>query len=468
MSLIPSRLSAVAVLLAMAAVCVVGVVAYFPAIDNSFISDDFTMLPFVRVLEAHPAAITTIPSEIFRSTSYVYFWACLKAFGPVPEPFYWTGIALHVLISLLVGKLVLGLTQDPLSAWTAALFFAAYERHHEAVMWISGVNDAVLTLFCLVFLILWDRSWTSQKRGWIGGAASVALVIALFSKEASVAMVPLALVLGVVKGYSWRESLRRIAPLSVLLAAYVVLWLSQASRNFFVADGHYALTFSAIPVFAKSFMRVLSPGLLFLAPLVLWGYRRSRLAEVRDVLKNRVTLFFVAAIALTIVPYSFLTYLNHIPSRNTYLPSVGLAALVGILFASFYQALDSPRLRMLSAGFLVVVIAGNISYLWLKKDSQFEGRAAPTRELIANLNDSDFRVGASAPIYICGFPLHVSIAQSAVDGFTPFHRDDLVFREHCDKEVLVNVLDWSASEERYSRRIASADQNTGKEEGRPE
>jgi hypothetical protein len=115
-------------------VLAVSVAAYWPSLDNSFISDDFTMLPFVRMVSAHPGQLLEMPSEIFRVVSYVYFWICLKAFGPTPEFFYWTGIALHALVSLLVGRLVFVLARNTGAAWAAALFFAAYERHQEAVM----------------------------------------------------------------------------------------------------------------------------------------------------------------------------------------------------------------------------------------------------------------------------------------------------------------------------------------------
>src|SRR5436190_3370406 len=232
-------------------VAAVAVLAYLPTVHNSFISDDFTMLPFVREVSAHPGQLLEVPSEIFRAVSYAYFWVCLKLFGPVPQLFYWTGIALHALVSLLVGQLVFVLTRKTRAAWAGALFFAAYERHQEAVMWISAVNDTLLTLFFLVFLLLWERSLSNSRRQWAYVLALATLFIALFSKEPSVVLIPLAVLLMMLKQRPWREIFERTAPILLMLAGYGALWLWAADRNFFVRDGYYALSWHFFPVYFR-------------------------------------------------------------------------------------------------------------------------------------------------------------------------------------------------------------------------
>ena len=142
----------------------VAVTTYLPAVDNFFISDDFGMLTYVQMLRQAPIRILEAPSEFFRLTSYLYFSACVWLFGPNSAAFYWTGIALHALVSVLVYVLVLLVTRKRVAAWSAAVFFAAYERHQEAIMWISAANETLVTLFCLLFLILWLRptSWNRK------------------------------------------------------------------------------------------------------------------------------------------------------------------------------------------------------------------------------------------------------------------------------------------------------------------
>ena|SRR3989442_1442200 len=167
----------------------ISVIAYLPAVDNFFISDDFTLFPMLQAAEQSPRWFFESTTEFFRLTSYLYFWACFKLFGLSPEPYYWSGIALHALVSMLVYFLVLKITRRSLAAWAAAIFFAAYERHQEAVMWISAINETILTLNCVIFVLLWRRA-VERNSSTDLVLAHVIFGIALFSKEAAVVLVP--------------------------------------------------------------------------------------------------------------------------------------------------------------------------------------------------------------------------------------------------------------------------------------
>jgi hypothetical protein len=123
---------------------------------------------------------------------------------------------------VLVYFLVLRITQNWLAAWPAGLFFAAYERHQEAVMWISAAHETVLTLTCLLFLLLWEHAISRDGKNRIAGAAAlVVLAFALFSKEAAVALAPVA-IFGLLRhGYTGRQALQRSIPVLALTAAPV-------------------------------------------------------------------------------------------------------------------------------------------------------------------------------------------------------------------------------------------------------
>ena len=103
-------------------------------------------------------------------------------------------------------------------------------------------------------------------------------------------------------------------------------------------------------------MPLLSQMLPFLAfSLVIRDRHEKHAANLDAVLKDSPILFF-GTLLVGIVPNSFLTYLDHIPNRNTYFPTVGLAAINGILFAATYAALRSVRARRLAVMFLSLVI----------------------------------------------------------------------------------------------------------------
>ena len=414
----------------------VSVLAYLPAVDNSFISDDFGIFPMLEAWEQNPRYLFDTGSEVFRLMSYVYFWVCFKLFGLASEPYYWAGIALHAAVSLLVYQLIRKVTSQPLAAWSGAIFFAAYERHQEAVMWISAANELILALSCVLFLLLWERV-SPTHMGPMKTAGTLALfALALFSKEAAVVLCPIALVGLMLRGYSIKSAVRTCLPLIAMLALFALLWVSQADRNFFVTRGHYALGWHFIPVYLRSLMRLSLPAVPFLAAVLVIGRRKTQLDA-------RSLLFFTAVLVLSIVPYSFLTYLDHIPSRNTYLPSVGLAGLVGTLFAAGYNQTGSDRSRRLLAAFLIVMIGGNVTYVWAKKDPQYQERAAPTRELIEVLNDREMADAPQLPVYVCGFPLGPWVFSIAVKRFTPFGAEDVVFAgDRCDPPEGAALLQW--------------------------
>jgi hypothetical protein len=435
------------------AIIAVSAVTYLPALNNFFISDDFTLFQMLTVLDRDPMYITQATSELFRVVTYVYFWTCFKVFGLVPEPFYWSSIALHALISLLVFVLVRMISKRTVAGLAAAVFFAAYERHQEAVMWISAANEIILTLNCVIFLILWEYGTSDHRLRRITISIAVAtLGLALFSKEAALAMVPLIGIDMMVRGYSARDVIRKCWVLVSMAGIFGVFWLSEANRNFFVTQGHYALGFQFFNVYAHSAFRLLSQALPFIALFLLTSRRTGKETMKPATLLSDPPLLFFATLALvSIVPYSFLTYLNHIPSRNSYLPSVGLAGLNGILFAATWSILRSKRSKQLAVLFLSAVIAGNIAYVWLKKDPEYVERAAPTRELIDILNRSDLQWRSQLPVTVCGFPLHPWIGGEAVNGFTTFTDQEIVFANSCDQSRHGAVLSWDAARMAYAK-----------------
>lgn len=442
---------------AILSVVAVSVVTYLPAVGNSFISDDFTMLPFLKRLMARPADILQVPSEIFRATSYLYFWICLQLFGKVPEAYYWCGILLHCAVSLLVYHLVKRLVGSIPAAWVAAVFFAAYERHQEAVMWISAANETVLTLGGLAFLALWDRAVSKPGSSWAYAGAVAVFPLVLFSKEPAVMLVPLALALLWIRGSTWREALKAVLPILAMVLLYGWFWIGESSKNFFVTEKHYDLSLHFFPVYGRSLLRIFSPLLLLAIPLLVIYRRRGLSTAGRTLVWGGPVVFFVLVTVLTAIPYSFLTYLDHIPSRNTYLPSVGLAGLIGVLFAGVYAELRSSAARQACAALMAAVVVGNMTYIYLKKEPQFRSRAAPTRELLSTLTNSNNRIQRGLPVYVCSFPLHTSIGKDAVSGFTSFGSDEVLFPERCEVPENASVLRWDEQTETYVGEFADSD-----------
>jgi hypothetical protein len=415
--------------------------AYLPAINNSFISDDFTLIQFLEALRQDPSALWANASEFFRAMSYVYFSMTFKLFGLKPELHYVASIALHAAVSLLVFALMRSMFARRSSAWAAAIFFAVYARHEEAVMWISANNSTIVALNCLLFLLAWERYLTGRRARASYFAAIGLFALALFSKETAVALAPLAVLRMKIRNQPSSEILRRTWPLAAICAAYVLLWLSQAHRNFFVADGHHAIGFHFFTVYARSVLSLLSSAIPFVLALSIAGL-------LRVALRNSNCAFFLTWILLTLAPVSFLTYSKYIDSRNTYLPSVALAALVGIFFTVLLDNAATVRGKKACGLLLAAVLAWNMSYLWRRQDAEYVKRAAPTRQLIALLNDKEFSA-QSRPIQVCGFPLDSSIGFAAVGAFTNVAVDDVRISKDCSDTDDGSIARWDAAKLSY-------------------
>ena len=106
----------------------------------------------------------------------------------------------------------------------------------------------------------------------------------------------------------------------------------------------------------------------------------------------RLPLVATAAcwMVVSLLPYSFLTYMPVVPSRHTYLAGVGLSLIVG---AGFISLRERPGCRRsVVAGVALLVLLHNFSYLWIRKQRQYIERAEPTELLVENLRDRQGRV----------------------------------------------------------------------------
>jgi len=200
-------------------------------------------------------------------------------------------------------------------------------------------------------------------------------------------------------------------------------------------------------VYARAVLRLLTPTIPFVAALLFLRHRGARLRWGQDI------IVFGSFMFLAIAPYCFLTYLDHLPSRHTYFPSVGMAGLVGILFARIHERMPKRSLQTLAAAGLLLVVAGNIGYVWFKKDQQYRERAAPTRELIATLNGDFFTDARHLPVGVCRFPLHPEVFKTAVDRFTRLTMQNVVLRSECTRSDRRALLIWDGHQYSLSRDV---------------
>jgi hypothetical protein len=270
------------------------------------------------------------------------------------------------------------------AALWAAMFFAVQEGHQEAVMWFTAVNELLQFLFGMGALWCWMRAPHSRRRWPLEIAAFALYVLAMLSKESAVILPALFLIV------MPRKEWRRVLPYLAITAVTFVSIMAARNSSFRFNDGSFSLHAPFWITWPRGIGRVLwFWGWLSLAVLAYYRRFESMLAPL-------------AWIAAALVPYSFLTYSTQIPSRQTYLASVGLVLLFGL--AADRLLAVSPKLVAAAIALMIVL---NVGYLWTKKRAQFLERAQPTEQLIRLARQT------TGPIWVQCFPRNRYIAEQA-------------------------------------------------------
>jgi hypothetical protein len=412
LNLQPSGRSGVVWLILAALACI----AYAPAQFLPFISDDYVHIQLARGFGGPDGWPDLLRDPLYRcrAVSNVVSYYVDRWFGVQPLAFNLASLMMHILNTALVAALGVWKPVGWRISIPAASFFAVAEGHQEAVIWFAASPELNVFTFVLVAFLCWVQ-WLQTDRRTVAlyAGALFAFLAALFSKESAVAFVGLQAV-GIL--YTDRTRPRdwlAIAPFAAMSAVYFLLAWSARSTHLHFNDGTFSLSAPFWITLPNSLLRML--WIWGVAALVvLWRFRRR--ASVLPVLG--IALLWAV---VTLFPYSFLTYMPRVPSRHTYLASLGLALLVGAAAAVLYTELW-PRRRAVLATLAAAVIVHNVGYLWTRKQHQFRERARITTELV------ELAKKTGGPILVECFPRALAIAEQAVELEAKQPKERLIFR----------------------------------------
>ena len=191
---------------------------------------------------------------------------------------------------------------------------------------------------------------------------------------------------------------RRIPAIAPFAAACIVYFLfayqSRATHLHF-NDGTFSLATPFWIVVTKSIARILWVwGILAIAILLICrGWRWAAVISIAAVW-----------MIVTLLPYSFLTYMSRVPSRHTYFATVGLSMILACALLEGWRRSCSRQLRWGVVAFAAAIAISDIAYIWTKKHYQFLLRAEPTEQLVSIVENT------SGPIYLKCFPYDDSVA----------------------------------------------------------
>jgi hypothetical protein len=376
-----------------------GVLAYFPSLSLPFISDDYLQIDLARhygpVSGWHALALDALYR--CRATSLLLTHWTEAMFGLNPVAFRLSSLLFHIVNVCLIFALGRWKVIGWRAAAFAAGFFAVDQAHQEAVMWYAAVHEVLVFCFALLSMHAW-LLWLDSRRERCFGASVVLFLLALFSKESAVAIVPVLVVLAVADGMGWRAALRRALPFALMAVVYAALvFTAQADHYHFRDAGTFVLSAPFWRTWLYSEFRLLwFWALAAVVALAVW----------RAPGQGRLLVVASAWAGFTMLPYSFLTYMPFVPSRHTYLASAGVAFIVAAAFVRL-RSLSGKR-PWVAAALAALIVGQQCGYLWTRKQKQYVERAAAVEQLVALARK------VKGPLYIQCFPDGLQTAELAV------------------------------------------------------
>ncbi len=380
------------------ALVVLATIPYLPFFGLPHISDDYLQIELGRKYGPISGWGQLAGDALYRcrATSILLTNWTEQWFGATSAIFKAESTIFHIANTLLIAAF----GSWRLIGWRLAIvsagFFAVHEGHQEAVVWYAAIPELLVFFFALLSLHAWLRFLEEDRPRLMYGAALALFLLALLSKESAVAAVPILAGAGYLSGKNWRFLLKTLSPFAAISLGYTALIFASPETHLHLNDGTFAITSPVAEVVARSSFRL----------LWIWGLAALGFLAIRRTRSWQLVAGAGAWIVITLLPYSFLSYMPHVPSRHVYWASAGLAFLVGIAILSLWDS--APRMKPIAAGIAIVMIVHNCAYLWIRKYPQYERRAAPTEKLLI------FSERLKGPITIKCFPYTAEVATLAL------------------------------------------------------
>jgi 4-amino-4-deoxy-L-arabinose transferase-like glycosyltransferase len=222
-----------------------GIAVYAGILNTFFVADDFSYLDAIQTSNSPAVIFSPLAERYFRPSVVLVYYLNYQLAGLDSWTYHLSVVLMNACNAWLVFLLGSRLSpaRHPIVPALAGLLFLVFGGHAEAVTWIGGMADPLVTLCVLAALLLFLLSLDSARPRWLLIGSWAAFAAALFSKESAAVFPGLALVLGVLSRPALpdRATVRRIViGLSVpvlLLVTYFLLRKAVLGFTFVMLEG---------------------------------------------------------------------------------------------------------------------------------------------------------------------------------------------------------------------------------------
>jgi hypothetical protein len=375
--------------------------AYIGVVRFSFVFDDLVVIvnnPSIRsfgnlkwVFTHHLFATYAAAGNYYRPLNLAWFMLEYRLFGLAPAGWHVMSLLWHLAATLAVYFFARHLTGDRVTAALAALLFGLHPVHMEAIAWISGPNDLMITALLIASFLAYAQA---RERGspWKWTLSLALFAVALLIKEPAVVLP------GFLAVYEWtREDraaeplLRRflrtataIGPHTCLMIGYLVL--RRAVLGLAIGGGTFGASIlltvpSVMFLYLRHFLYPVGLSVVYDTPLVKnpgWqNFVLPLLACLATVAvlfyaarRSRAGLLAVAWFCFCLLPalavFRLMGELEEFArDRYLYLPSVGICVLIAMglrrLPSRGGEWLGLPRAQSAAALLIALALAAATS-----------------------------------------------------------------------------------------------------------
>lgn len=361
-------------------IIILGLFAYSSSINGDFIWDDNNLISYNDDIKTFDSIASIFTGSIAGSLGKIYksyrplqiisYMLDYKFWNYNPFGYHLMNSFLQVMAGLLVYWLCKLLFDDWVISFVAASVFTVLPVHTEAVAYISGRADLLVSLFLLLSFITYIKY---QKKHSIGLfiASLSACILALLSRENAV-ILPLIILL---YSYVFRKPLAKKLFLSISALAIIYVVMRVTILNFEVPskDFYFDVSFwqrlpGVFVAIAKYIKLLFVPTGLHMGygrklfsytnPLFYFGLMVTILLiyyAVKNRDKNRVLSFGILWFYLCLLPQLNIYPINaYMAEHWLYLPSFGFCIIVAYC-ASYWWKID--RFRSIAFSITLLIIA---------------------------------------------------------------------------------------------------------------
>lgn len=169
----------------------IGIAAYWQIMPTFFVADDFAYLDAIQNAQSPFVAFEALAGRYFRPLVVFVYYINYQLSGLNPWSYHLSVVLFNAICAWLVFLFAMELEREVgrVTPFLAGLLFVTFGGHAEAVTWIGGMADPLVTLWALVALLSFMRALKATRPAKCLCGAWTALALGLLSKE-SAAIIP--------------------------------------------------------------------------------------------------------------------------------------------------------------------------------------------------------------------------------------------------------------------------------------